>query len=522
MVAVLLGVLSAGYFAFAALASPPVPAPSITAFPPNPSNSQSASFTYTDSVAVTKFQCSLDGSAFADCGTTRPSSKTYNGLSNGSHTFQVRAVSGASTSSATSYVWVVDRTAPTVLSINRVGASPTNAVSVQWTVTFSEPVTGVASNGSNFSLVASGLTGSPAITPPVTGSGAVYAVTASTGTGTSGSSGTLQLRLSSAGTVKDAAGNGLAGVPFNGQTYVIDKTPPPAPSITSGPLQYPPFGWPSASASFQFTDSESGVSFLCSLDAGVYVACSSPKTYTGLAQGPHTLRVEAKDAAGNVSGPSAPWTWFVDTVAPNQPTLTSFPPDPSSSQSATFAWTDTDPAPGSGIAAYACKLDGGSYQFCSSPKTYTGLSFASHTFSVVAVDWAGNISQARTYTWTVSNITTGVPFTIAGNATGLLYPGAASTPIALTITNPNNVPIYVTSVTVTVTNDPNGCTNTTNILVTQSSASGGTPITVPANAVNYAVPAGFQPKMQLKETGVNQNICQNQTFSLSYTGNAHS
>jgi hypothetical protein len=45
---------------------------------------------------------------------------------------------------------------------------------------------------------------------------------------------------------------------------------------------------------------------------------------------------------------------------------------------------------------------------------------------------------------------------------------------------------------------------------------------VPANASNYAVPASFQPKIQLIDTGSNQNVCKNQTFSLSYAGSAHS
>jgi hypothetical protein len=89
----LLGVLCLGsavtWVAFAA--STPPPAPTITSGPANPTSQTSATFTYTDSQPVTKFQCSLDGGAFVDCGTSRPSTKTYSGLSAGSHTFRVRA-----------------------------------------------------------------------------------------------------------------------------------------------------------------------------------------------------------------------------------------------------------------------------------------------------------------------------------------------------------------------------------------------------------------------------------------------
>ena len=78
-------------------------------------------------------------------------------------------------------------TAPTVQSINRVGATPTNAASVSWTVLFSESVTGV--DASDFALAPTGVTG--ATIASVSGSGNQYTVTVNTGTG----SGTLGLNL---------------------------------------------------------------------------------------------------------------------------------------------------------------------------------------------------------------------------------------------------------------------------------------------------------------------------------------
>src|SRR5207253_2428279 len=80
-------VLGIGTVVGIALAKDSLAAPTITGSPANPTNAQTASFTYTDSQAITKFQCSLDGSAFQDCGTTRPSSTAYPGpLSAASHT----------------------------------------------------------------------------------------------------------------------------------------------------------------------------------------------------------------------------------------------------------------------------------------------------------------------------------------------------------------------------------------------------------------------------------------------------
>ena len=111
--------------------------------------------------------------------------------------------------------------ATAVTSIALAGATPTNAASVSWTVTFSGNVSGVSA--SNFSLVNSGLGGSPTITN-VSGGGTTWTVTASTGTG----SGTLQLNMSNATGVTPT----VSGTPYTGATYTIDHTPPSVSSIT--------------------------------------------------------------------------------------------------------------------------------------------------------------------------------------------------------------------------------------------------------------------------------------------------
>ncbi len=70
----------------------------------------------------------------------------------------------------TGEVYTIDHKAPTVVSIDRVGSNPTKASTVQWTVTFSESVTGV--DAADFALVKTGLGGAPAITG-VGGSGSI-------------------------------------------------------------------------------------------------------------------------------------------------------------------------------------------------------------------------------------------------------------------------------------------------------------------------------------------------------------
>ena len=57
-------------------------------------------------------------------------------------------------------------------------------------------------------------------------------------------------------------------------------------------------------------------SYECKLDAGAFAACSSPKNYTSLADGSHTVSVVARDAVGNWQTSPTTATWTVDTTAP--------------------------------------------------------------------------------------------------------------------------------------------------------------------------------------------------------------
>ena len=83
--------------------------------PANPTNSTSASFSFNGDdgtgSGVASFECSLDGAAFANCASTGIS---YSDLSEGSHTFAVKATDNANNTDTTpaSYTWTVDTTAP--------------------------------------------------------------------------------------------------------------------------------------------------------------------------------------------------------------------------------------------------------------------------------------------------------------------------------------------------------------------------------------------------------------------------
>jgi RTX calcium-binding nonapeptide repeat (4 copies) len=91
------------------------PETTIDSGPSGTVNSSSASFAFSSDEAGSTFECKLDAGIFAPC--TSP--KAYDGLSNGSHTFEVRATDTAGNSDATpaSRTWTVDTTAPVVCTI---------------------------------------------------------------------------------------------------------------------------------------------------------------------------------------------------------------------------------------------------------------------------------------------------------------------------------------------------------------------------------------------------------------------
>ncbi|WP_202920290.1 Ig-like domain-containing protein [Urbifossiella limnaea] len=113
-----------------------------------------------------------------------------------------------------------DGTAPTVLSVVPVGSSPTAAATVAYTVTFSEPVTGVG--GADFFVTTTGSIVPGAVS--VSGSGSTYTVTLGTGTG----DGTLRLDVLNDGTILDAAENPLATGFTTAAAITIDRTAPTA------------------------------------------------------------------------------------------------------------------------------------------------------------------------------------------------------------------------------------------------------------------------------------------------------
>jgi hypothetical protein len=298
-------------------------APAVASFTSGTASGSSVNFTLTFTEPVTgvdaaDFLSTRTGSATATIGaiTANATGTTYTipVTFGGTGTVQLTAIGGATTNlrdaathwfaggaGSASTVFTIpsgggpDTTAPTVSSL-ALGA--TTATSVAFTLTLSEPVTGV--DASDFSVATTG--GATATIGAVSGSGASYTIPVNfTGTGT------VQLSLNASGTgIMDASTNALVGG-ASGPIYTIPSggTPPPptpaaAPTIVSFTLAPNPTA---TTASFVVTFSEP-VTGVDATDFAFNTTGTATATITGVTADPtgavHTVAFNYGGAAGSI------------------------------------------------------------------------------------------------------------------------------------------------------------------------------------------------------------------------------
>lgn len=217
---------------------------------------------------------------------------------------------------------------PAVSSIVRETAAAVDhaASSVNYTVTFSQAVTGV--DLSDFTLNATG-TATGTIAGITTSDNITYTVNVSNLTG----DGTLRLDLNSSGTgIQNGSLVEIDGGFTSGQTYVLDHIAPPAPALalssgsdtgasnTDGVTSTttPVFtGTAEANSMVTLFDTD-GITVLGTDIADGFGAWSI--TSSTLGSGSHNVTARAVDAAGNVSSASAVKSVKIDTTAPAAPT----------------------------------------------------------------------------------------------------------------------------------------------------------------------------------------------------------
>jgi MYXO-CTERM domain-containing protein len=333
------------------------PETTLTSAPASSTPDVNATFTFTSDTG-TLFECSLDGAAFSSC--TSPAS--FSQLTEGTHTFQVRARDEAGNVDATpaSHMWTIDRTAPDT-TLTQTPTHPSNETSA--TFGFSSEA------GTTFECSLDGAAFSPC-TSPVTYSSLAEG------------SHTFQVRA------RDAAGNVDASPAEFSWTLDLGGVDTTLVTTPANPSN-------DAAATFTFS-SEAGATFECSLDGAAFSACTSPLTYSSLAEGMHSFQVRARDAVGNLDDSPASFSWSIDLTAPDT-ALTATPADPSNETDALFTFSSDDAG-----ATFECSLDGAAFSACSLPAFFDNLAAGAHTFHVRARDAAGNVDASPSgFSWTI-------------------------------------------------------------------------------------------------------------------------
>jgi hypothetical protein len=414
----------------AALIDAGIPSVAFTATPKAFSNTSAVTFSVTESDNITALgdlavSYTLDGNG--PVALSPGGSISLTGLADGAHTLLVQATDQAGNKGSASYAWTVDTTPPTVgFTATPKAFSASNAAT--FAVSASDNITPASSLGLSYTLDSNG---------PVTLSpGASISLT-----GLADGAHTLLVQAT------DQAGNsGSASFAWN-----VDTTPPTV-SFTATPRPISPSSTAtfSVSASDNITPTSSlALSYTLDSNAPVTLSPGASLSLTGLADGAHTLLVQATDQAGNSS--SATYAWTVDTTPPTV-SFTATPKAFSASSAATFTVGVSDNITPASSLVLSYTLDGKAPVALApgaSSISLTGLADGAHTVLVQATDQAGN-SRSTSYAWTVDTTPPTISITPAvktGSSSAATFTVSASdniTPassLGLSYTLDSNAPV---------------------------------------------------------------------------------
>ncbi|MES2582647.1 MAG: DUF4347 domain-containing protein [Pseudomonadota bacterium] len=416
--------------------------------------------------------------------------------------FSVTDNAGNATTTADTTNATVDNQAPSVSSIVVSGAPASNAVSIDFTVSFSESVSNISTD--DFSLASTGSAG-----------GTIASVSASTGSsvnvtvaGVSGA-GTLKLNLNGSTNIADASGNGVPAYTA-GSSHTVSLIVPGAPTIgtaTAGDGQ--------ASVTFTAPGSDGGSAIT------TYTATSSPEGRTGSCAGPaactitvgsltngtgYTFTVTATNALGIglASASSA-------SVVPKANQTISFGTAPTVTMGATGTVTTT--GGGSNIARVYASTTLAACTVNSGTGVVTGVAVGTNNCTITA-DQAGNASYnaaaQASQTFSIAAIAQSITFgaaptvvvgstgtaTATGGASGNPVVYASSTPAACTVDSSTGVVTGIVAGT-------NNCTITADQAGNTSySAAAQTSQTFGITAATAPTPPPSIPTLPVATTGM--------------------
>lgn len=345
----------------------------ISEAPPALSNLRSFDFKFsakTSPAANLQFiSCTLDGGPAQSC----TNGFTALDLADGDHILKVKAQDSLGHSSdEVVYLWKIDATKP-IVTINQKPAAVTGVTSVSFAFSGNEAASFLCAMNAEAMAPCT----SPVMRTLVEG--------------------THSFKIQAVDTAKNAS-------ELVTSSFKVDLTAPALNILTKPAVLV---GTNTASFTFSGTDDGMTISvFSCKLDNQVAAACNAGSmNYTNLSEGSHTFALSGQDSAGNMST-AISYTWAVDLTAPSAPVVNADVPASTKNTAATFMFSSTDL---NGIKSYECQIDAGAFALCTSPKTYSGLSIANHTFAVRARDQVDNLSAAGSFAWTITAPPTPTP-----------------------------------------------------------------------------------------------------------------
>lgn len=213
------------------------------------------------------------------------------------------------------------------------------------------------------------------------------------------------------------ASDGVVAGPAHTKRFTVDLTLPGAPTIArpdgSTVLPRKPY--------FEFSSTEEGASFECSLANGPYEPCATGRPYEFQLSGSYNLQVRAIDRAGNRGTAVATGDFQVDAVAPTAAVTSSPSASHTQQRSVRFDYSLANAEP-DGVR-FGCKLNDETFALCGTDPSGSrqlgpNLPDGRYTFQVHAMDAAGNLGPTATRTVTVDTTAPVVDLTRMRAVTG--------------------------------------------------------------------------------------------------------
>ncbi len=347
-------------------------------------NDTTPSFTWSSTATdVASYECLLDGPGTEGTWTACTSGDSLGDLADGEWTFQVRATDTlGNTGTPASYDFTIDTDAPaTTFTTTAEALSNDTTPTFAWT----SEATDVESYECQLSRPGSS---EPSPWETCTSGDPL--------TDLADGDWTFKVRATdTAGNTGEAVSHDFT-IDTAGPDTVLEDTPK-----TRGNDTTPSFTWSSTATDV--------ASYECLLDGpgteGTWTACTSGDSLGDLADGEWTFQVRATDTLGNTGTPAS-YDFTIDTDRPAAPVLTSTPRALGNDTTPSFTWTsDVADLDHFECLVGAAGARSGSPTACDAAGlTSTSLADGAYTFSVVAIDKAGNASAAASYDFTVDTV----------------------------------------------------------------------------------------------------------------------